>query len=125
MDALYIVLIVVFILFMAFPLWHGRFWIVGVFPKIRVERAWFLFSGVGYPNAKEEGIIVPVFALSVLNYAFALISAVLATVLTLAVNMSVFDVMFIMLYMTVANVIINLGTAAVCAVIGKKKGPQA
>lgn len=124
MDALYIVLIVVFILFMAFPLWHGRFWIVGVFPKIRVERAWFLFSGVGYSNAKEEGIIVPVFALSVLNYAFALISAVLATVLTLAVNMSVFDVMFIMLYMTVANVIINLGTAAVCAVISKKKGPQ-
>lgn len=123
MDALAIVLIVFFIIIMALPLWHGRFWQVdkGAFQKIKIPRAAFLFAGVGYPEAKTDGVIVPVFALSVLNYAFALISAVLAPVLATVAGIAVFDLMFIILYMAVANVIINFGTIGVCAVISKRK----
>ena len=123
MEAVSIVLIAVFIIIMAVPLWHGRLWLVdrAVFPKIEIPRAAFLFSGVGYPEAKKEGIILPVFALSVLNYAFALITAILVTVLALTMQVAAYDLMFITLYMLVAKIIINFGTVAVCAIITTKK----
>ncbi|MDE6586325.1 MAG: hypothetical protein K2K80_06580 [Clostridia bacterium] len=123
MEAVSIVLIVFFIILMAMPLWHGRFWLVdrANFPKIHIPRAAFLFSGVGYPEAKEDGVIAPVFVLSVLNYAFALVSAIFVAVLALAMQVAAFDLMFITLYMLVANLIINFGTAAVCAIITIRK----
>ena len=122
MEALSIVLIVIFIIAIAFPsFWWRRFVNREYFPKIHIPRAAFLITGVGYPEAKEEGVIAPVFALAVFNYVFALISAILITVLAVVAQMTVSDVTFIMEIMLLANIFINLVTVITCVIISKKK----
>ena len=121
MNAFIVILIVMFILLMIVPC----YWTYKVdgerFRKIGVGKLAFMFCGIGnYTEVKKEGVMLPMFVLRVMDFAFAFLYAVMAVVLPLAAGLGVMDVAFIVMYMAVADVALNVVVCLICMLVSKK-----